>query len=182
MAQQNRQKTAFTIAAAAIFAALVFVATYVFPIAIPGAGYFNFGEAIIYVAALLFGPIVGAFSGGIGAMISDILLGYTQFAPGTLTIKLIEGAIVGILYRKLQKYFSNRSISATIAIVIGGLEMVAGYFIYEQIVLGYPLAVALAEVPFNLVQMGVGLVIAIPIMHAVLRVFPQFKSWTTHNS
>ena len=54
--------------------------------------------------------------------------------------------------------------------------MVAGYFIYEQLVLGYPMAAALAEVPFNIVQMAVGLVIALPVMHAVLRVFPQLKS------
>ena len=55
--------------------------------------------------------------------------------------------------------------------------MVAGYFVYEQLVLGYPMGVALAEVPFNLVQMAVGLVIAVPIMHAVLEVFPQLKSY-----
>ncbi len=175
------QRTTFTIAVAAIFAALVLVATYSFPIVIPGAGYFNFGETIIYVAALLFGPVAGAFSGGIGAMTSDILLGYGQFAPGTLMIKLIEGAIVGILYQKLQKHISNRSVCAAIAIVIGGLEMVIGYFIYEQIVLGYPLALALTEVLPNLVQMGVGLVIAIPITHAVMRVFPQLKNWSPNS-
>jgi hypothetical protein len=54
--------------------------------------------------------------------------------------------------------------------------MVTGYFLYEQFVLGYPFAVALVEVPFNLVQMSIGLVIAVPVMHAVQRVFPQLKS------
>jgi hypothetical protein len=54
--------------------------------------------------------------------------------------------------------------------------MVTGYFIYEQLVLGYPLAAALVEVPFNIVQMLVGLVVAIPVMHIILRVFPQLKS------
>jgi len=58
--------------------------------------------------------------------------------------------------------------------------MVSGYFVYEQIVLSYPFAVALVEVPFNLVQMLVGVVIAMPIVHIVLRVFPQLKS-STHN-
>jgi hypothetical protein len=57
--------------------------------------------------------------------------------------------------------------------MVGGLEMVAGYFLYEQLVLS---SAALAEVPFNLVQMAVGLIIAIPVVHAVLRVFPQLKS------
>jgi len=35
---------------------------------------------------------------------------------------------------------------------------------------------ALVEVPFNIVQMLIGLIVAVPIMHAVLRVFPQLKS------
>jgi cytochrome b subunit of formate dehydrogenase len=61
-------------------------------------------------------------------------------------------------------------------VLIGGLEMVFGYFLYEQLVLGYPLAAAIIEVPFNLVQMGVGLVIAIPVVHAVRQVVPQLKS------
>jgi hypothetical protein len=38
------------------------------------------------------------------------------------------------------------------------------------------LALALAEVPWNIVQVAVGLVIAIPVMHAVKRVFPQLKN------
>ena len=54
--------------------------------------------------------------------------------------------------------------------------MVAGYFLYEQFVIGYPFAVALAEVPFNIVQMLIGLIVAVPVMHAVFRVVPQLKS------
>jgi hypothetical protein len=54
--------------------------------------------------------------------------------------------------------------------------MVAGYFIYEQLVLGYTWLAALAEVPFNLFQMAIGLIVAVPIMYAVQRVFPQLKS------
>jgi uncharacterized membrane protein len=176
MTIEKPTKAAFKIAVSAIFAALVFVATYSFVISIPAtSGYFNLGETVIYVAALLFGPLVGAISGGVGAMIADILLG-PQFAPGTLVIKGIEGTIVGLLNFRLLKYTQNRTLVAGISIFLGGLEMVAGYFIYEQLVLGYPLAVALTEVPFNLVQMAVGLIIAIPIMHAVFRVFPQLKS------
>ena len=173
--KRNLPKTPLIIAVAAVFAALVFVATYSFAISIPAtSGYFNLGETIIYVAALIFGPLAGALSGGIGAAIADALLA-PQFAPGTLIIKGLEGAIVGILNQKLKRYTSSVSVIATISIILGGLEMVAGYFIYEQIVLGYPLAAALAEVPFNVVQMTVGLVIAVPITHAIVRVFPQLK-------
>jgi uncharacterized membrane protein len=173
---QKTWKPALTIAASAVFASLVFVATYLFAIYIPTTGgYFNLGETIIYIAALIFGPLSGSLAGGVGAMIADIMLGYAPFAPGTLTIKGFEGLIVGFLYMKLQKYTTNRDLSATIAIAVGGLEMVAGYFLYEQIVLGYPFAAALVEVPANIVQMTIGLIIAVPVVHAIQRIFPQLK-------
>jgi uncharacterized membrane protein len=124
---------------------------------------------------LLFGPLVGGIAGGAGAAIADILVA-AQFAPGTLIVKGLEGAIVGFLNKKIQKRTRNLSLSATASVIIGGLEMVTGYFIYEQLALGYPLAVALVEVPFNIVQMLVGLIVAVIIVHVVLRVFPQLKS------
>jgi uncharacterized membrane protein len=138
------------------------------------SGYFNLGETLIYIAALLLGPLVGATAGA-GATIADILVA-AQFAPGTFTIKAIEGFLVGFLNKKLNKKTRSITLSATVAIVIGGFEMVLGYFLYEQLVLGYPFALALVEVPFNIVQMLIGLLVAIPVMHAVLRVFPQLKS------
>ena len=166
---------AFKIAAAAIFAALVAAATLLFVVPIPAtSGYFNLGETLIYIAALLFGSLVGVAAGA-GATIADILVA-AQFAPGTFTIKAIEGFLVGFLNKKLNQKIRNITLSATIAVIIGGFEMVLGYFLYEQLVLGYPFALALVEVPFNIVQMLIGLLVAIPVMHAVLRVFPQLKS------
>lgn len=163
---------------AAVFAALVFIVTsQIPPIPIPAtSGYFNVGETTIYVAALLFGYSVGALSGGIGAMLADIYLGFGVFAPGTLVIKGTEGAIVGFLNLKLKKHVQNVTLCAVISVIVGGLEMVIGYFLYEQFALGLSFNVALAEVPFNTVQMLVGLIIAVPIIHAVLRIFPQLKS------
>ena len=165
----------FKIAAAAIFAALVAASTLLFVFPIPAtSGYFNLGETLIYVAALLFGPLVGAVAGA-GASIADALVA-VQYAPGTLTIKAIEGFLVGYLTKKINHKINNLTVSASIAIVIGGLEMVAGYFLYETLVLSYPVAAAALEVPFNVVQMAIGLLIAVPIMHAIFRIFPQLKS------
>ena len=166
---------------ATIFAALVFIVTsQIPPIPIPATGgYFNVGEATIYVAALLFGPFAGAFSGGIGAMLADVYLGYVNFAPGTLIIKGLEGAIVGFLNIKLMKSIPNPTMRATISVIVGGLEMVADYFLYETLLaLLFPgLEIfALAEIPINIGQMLAGLIIAVPIMHVVLRIFPQLKS------
>ena len=87
-----------TIATTAVFTAFVAAATSVFTVSIPStSGYFNVGEIMVYTCALLMGPYVGAFAGGVGSMLSDISLGYPQYAPGTLLIKGLEGFIVGYL-------------------------------------------------------------------------------------
>ena len=169
---RHRYGTSAKVALSAVFAALVFVVTsQVPPIPIPATGgYFNIGETTT-IAALLFDSSAPSQAGS-----ALYPMGFGVFAPGTLAIKGTEGAIVGFLNIKLRNRIKNTTTCAIIAVVVGGLEMVLGYFLYEQIVLGYPFAAALAEVPLNLGQMLVGLVIAIPIMHAVLRVFPQLKS------
>ena len=162
------------LALSAIFTALVCVATLTFVISIPATtGYFNLGETLIYTAALIFGPLIGGIAGGAGAAIADILGGFAQFAPVTLIVKGLEGAIVGLLNNKIRKRTRSLSLSATISILIGGLEMVAGYFIYELLVFG---DVAFAEVIPNLLQMFIGLIVAVAIMQVVFRVFPQLKS------
>jgi energy-coupling factor transport system substrate-specific component len=111
----------------------------------------------------------------VGASIADMLVA-AQFAPGTLVIKGIEGMIVGFLNRWMTVHTAKPNLSATIAVIVGGLEMVAGYFLYENLVLNYPVAAAIVEIPFNVVQMLVGLVVAVPVASIVLRVFPQLKS------
>jgi len=173
---QHQQNFALTTALAAVFAGLVATVTYLLPIPIPATqGYFNFGETIIYIAALVLGPFVGAFAGG-GAAIADLLVPLgAVYAPATLVIKAVEGFTVGFLNTKLKKK-TNLTISAIISVLIGGSIMVAGYFAYQVLVLGFPVAAAFIEVPFNVTQMLVGLIIAVPIMYAVLRVFPQLKS------
>jgi len=93
---RRRQLSSKTIAGTAVFTAFVAAATSVFSVYIPATtGYFNVGEIMVYTSALLMGPYVGAFAGGVGSALSDLSLGYPYFAPGTLVIKGLEGFIVG---------------------------------------------------------------------------------------
>ncbi len=242
--KEDSSRAAIKIAATAVFPALVCVVTLVFVVGIPATnGYFNVGETVIYIAALSFGPYVGAFAGGIGAAIAD-LIAAPIFAPGTLVIKGCEGAIVGFLNKKMFKktsgwriwsillgivvgvllasvgsvYLRNADIywgipspltptftisipvevwyllgeivalsialasyrleaqsgRAMLSVLIGGLEMVLGYFLYEQLVLGK--TAAIVEIAANIVQILVGLIVAIPVTRIVLRSLPQLKS------
>ena len=60
------QSLSIRIAITAIFIALETVATMLISIVIPiSKGYFNVGEGIIYIAAILYGPMTGALTGGI---------------------------------------------------------------------------------------------------------------------
>ncbi|MEM3832972.1 MAG: ECF transporter S component [Thermoprotei archaeon] len=221
------------IAITSVMTALVAVTTMAISVYIaPTRGYFNIGEAAVYLTALLFGPYVGAFAGGVGSAISDITLGYFQYAPGTLVIKGLEGFITGYLTHKFSKKIAKKSwraglvgilsiilviamvvlfmyyqgiaeftigsfvftllipgilwiilvifaligiIASTLkldpelgwiafSVIIGGIEMVTGYFLYELIIVG---AEAYAEIPFNIGQMTIGLLISLPIYRSL---------------
>ncbi|MGD0318287.1 MAG: ECF transporter S component [Nitrososphaerales archaeon] len=101
MSSEKKRINNGTIAATAVFTAFVAAATSVFSVYIPATtGYFNVGEIMVYTSALLMGPYVGAFAGGVGSMLSDLSLGYPYYAPGTLLVKGLEGFIVGYLATK----------------------------------------------------------------------------------
>ncbi len=155
------------IVAQAVIAALIAVATFLIQVPIPATkGYLNFGDIAIFVSALTFGPIVGGFAGGVGSAISDIASGYAYFSPFTLIIKGIEGLIAGLIANKIS---GKRDI---IAVVIGGAEMVSGYFLAEFFGLSEGWA-ALSEVPFNILQVTVGGIVGIAIALLLRKRFPE---------
>lgn len=161
------QRITVIVAQAGIMAALVAVATFLVQVPIPATkGYLNFGDIAIFVSALTFGPIVGGFAGGVGSAISDIASGYAYFSPFTLIIKGVEGLIAGLIANRLS---GKRDI---IAIVIGGAEMVIGYFLAEFFGLSESWA-ALGEVPFNILQVTVGGIVGIAIALLLRRRFPE---------
>jgi uncharacterized membrane protein len=165
---------------ASMMTALVCVATLFFqiPIAATG-GYFNVGEAVIYISAILFGPIIGGFAGGVGAALADVMSPYFIYAPGTLIFKFCEGFVIGyIVYRAhLQKWEGWKVYTIIItAVVIGGLIMVLGYFLYEAYVLSYGVPAAMGEIPFNLTQLLIGSIVAIPVSIGIQKAYPILES------
>jgi hypothetical protein len=67
----------------------------------------------------------------------------------------------------------------TFTILTGGLIMVAGYFLYQQFIIG-PLfgisVIAVAEIPINIGQMLIGLIVSIPIVKTIWRSMPSLKA------
>lgn len=117
------------VARIAIFTALTFVITVVFSAFIPATqGYFNFGEVGVYISAIWAGPFIGAIAGGVGSMLSDVALGYSFYAPGTLIIKGIEGWIVGWAAKKIQEFPKEKKDKW---VALGVVVIISVYLLWE---------------------------------------------------
>ena len=240
---ERRMFPTVKITVTAVFTALVCISTMMFSIYVPATrGYFNIGEAMVYTAALLFGPVVGAIAGGVGSALADAALGYWIYVPATLLIKACEGAIVGLLSRRIFDtgtvkqwrsftiligcvlavllgyigtsiytgvmevsvgfpLLGSMTLSADIpaffwigislAVVVfityiglrfnpkigwivlsmlfGGIVMVLGYFSYQWILYG---VAAVVEIPVNIGQSLIGIVISLPLVNAIRKRLP----------
>ncbi|MFX1363337.1 MAG: ECF transporter S component [Promethearchaeota archaeon] len=138
-----------------IFAALVCILTLIIRIPVPvTTGYINIGDFGVMLSGLYFGPIIGGLAGGIGSAIADII-GFPQFAIPTLIIKGLEGFLVGLISNPKRKKLKI-DYRDFIAVIIGGLIMVSGYFLVELPI--YGIGGALGELPGNLFQFGFGVI------------------------
>ncbi len=157
----------------ALTMALVTLMTMIIQIPNPASqGYINFGDSIIFVTGVVFGPFFGLLAGGIGSALADLLSGYAQYAPWTLIIKGLEGLIVGLIAHKA--YQSQRKlVLPVLGMVVAGAWMVAGYLLAESVM--YGVAGAVVNVPGNLVQAVVSLALAIPLLVPVWHAFNRNK-------
>lgn len=156
----------------ALLIALTATVTMAVRIPVPRTGgYINLGDAVVYVSALLFGPVYGLVAGGIGSSLADVLGGYGVFAPFTLVIKGLEGLLVGILARPAFHRHprpSRLDLAVTaLAVGAGGAVMILGYFVSEAFVLRLGVGAAASEVPGNIFQALGGLVGALPVSLAL---------------
>ncbi len=121
-----------------------------------------------------------AYLGGCLSVVIIAILMYTfgtHFYIGSAEITLAMGPIytltfnelvwlaVSIIFCIVSLYLTLKYVEVSgwiVAMAIGGLEMVLGYFLYEQYILGY---IAIAEVPFNIMQVLVGIFGATVVTH-----------------
>lgn len=147
----------FKITLAAVFAALIFVATAFLQIPLPGSGYANLGDSIILSASLALGPVYGAAAAAIGAGFSDIFLGFGIYAPATIVIKALMSIAAFYVYRAVMGKGEKRLLGATIsAAVASEIIMVSGYFLFE--IPMYGMGVALIDTVGNGLQGAVGVI------------------------
>ena len=148
---------------AALMIALMTLATLIIRIPNPATqGYINLGDALLFTIALVFGWRIGGLAGGVGSALADALGGYFIWAPWTLVIKGVEGILVGTIasWGARQGTGPRRS-AAFIAVIAGGAWMVSGYYLAGSVLFGG--VAALTEIPGNLTQAGVAVVVALPL-------------------
>ncbi|MDI3475646.1 MAG: hypothetical protein PWQ79_127 [Thermococcaceae archaeon] len=157
------------IAMSGITAALVAVATSVIKITIPTTGgYLNFGDTMVMFTAMTFGPVIGAFAGGVGSALGDVIVGAPGWAPVTLVVKGLEGLAIGYLAKRLKG-----TGGLIVAGAVGGLIMVAGYFFFELYAFGF--SIAYSEIPVNLLQAVTGIIVGTGLTTAIKRRYPELE-------
>jgi len=155
-----KQNKIFKVVVAALFTAIVCVATMVVKIPSPATnGYFNLGDCFVLLSAWYLGPVYGFLAAGTGSALADILSGYVQYAPATFVIKVLMAVAAYFIFKALSKKpFIARLTSGIVAEAV----MVLGYFGYEAVILSYGIGAAGSIFP-NVMQGIVGIVAAIAV-------------------
>lgn len=168
----NRKKfrNVNVVAVAGVSTALVAVATRAINIPVPATGgYINLGDTMVMFVAMVFGPVIGAFAGGVGSALGDVISGYPGWAPVTLIIKGIEGLVVGYISQKFEGVGG-----LVVAGTVGGILMVAGYFLFEYYAFGF--SNAYSELPGNLAQAVTGIIVGTGLANAIKKRYPEIES------
>lgn len=157
-----------------LFVALVALGTLVFKVPVLATnGYIHLGDSMIYLVSVLFGPYIGAFASGTGSALADLFGGYSHWALPTFIIKGLEGLLIGyIASQNFERLISLRNI---LALLLGGIWMVLGYYI-GGVVLYESWIVPLSSIPWNVVQAVGGGVLALPAIFALSK-SRFFQDW-----
>lgn len=145
-------------------AAIVLTAFTKIPIPNGGGGYVHLGDVAIFLASVLTGPIGGFAVGGVASALADLLAGAPQFAVATLIVKGLMGLVTAFLADK-TRVFCLRNLLAMIA---GGLVMVAGYYLtYVIILYNGDFVKPLFSIWMDLAQFGTGVVLSAVVLGAL---------------
>lgn len=148
----------------ALFMALTTVSTMFIRIPLP-FGYVNLGDVFVFLSVFVLGCFYGTIAAGFGSAFAD-LVGYITYAPGTFIIKSTMAIVAWLVFRLLFKTTKSAVISEIIAGVIGAIIMAFGYFFYETLFF-CSAGVAILNLPYNLIQGAVGVILSTIIMRVL---------------
>lgn len=170
----NPRSQTFDLIISALLISLVFVATIFLNIKLPiggNGGLVHLGTGMLFIASILFGPKKGAIAGSLGMALFDLMSGWTIWAPGTFIARGLQGYIVGKIAWSNGKNGNSIGLNV-LGMVVSTPVMLVVYYLYESIIFGNWI-IPLGSIPGNLIQIGVGAVVAIPVC-IVLKKTPLF--------
>lgn len=159
----NTQKSVNRLALSGLLAAAVIILTIVTYFPIPGVAgaYINLGDVGVYLSAFLLGSPWGVLAAAIGSGLADLILGSVIYAGPTFVIKGVMALVTALLIARWKKPLP--------AIILAGLLMPAGYFLFETFL--YGAATAALSLPLNGIQYAAGALIG----YAVIRLAQRFR-------
>lgn len=122
-------------------------------------GYVHLGNSMMFMAVMVLGKKNGAIASGLGAALGDVIGGFAVWAPWSLVVSGGMALIVGLLMEKNKK---------VLGLILGGVFLVAGYYIAEVVIYGNVLA-PMAGVPWNIGQYAFGVAIAYILTKAICK-------------
>ncbi|SHF21038.1 ECF transporter S component [Alkalibacter saccharofermentans] len=137
--------------------AMVFVSTMFINIRLPisiNGGLIHLGNVALFLSAMLFGKNKGAIAGAFGMGLFDILSGWAIWAPFTFVVRGIMGYIIGSISHSKNNSADSLYLNI-LAIIAGGIWMVAGYYLTEVILYGNLIS-PITSIPGNITQLVFG--------------------------
>lgn len=156
--------------------ALVWLAGSVIKIPSVG-GFVHIGDCMVFLSVVVLGKKKGAVASALGMMLVDVLGGYYLWAPFTFVIKGAMAYIAGSILEMMEVKYS-KSVSYVVSFLIGGIFMVIAYFGAGIIMAGFltekagliqGIAYSAKDIVGNIIQVGTGIVIALPVSAIVLK-------------
>ena len=129
-------------------------------------GYVHLGDCFVLLSAFILGPIWGTVAAGVGSAMADVFGGYAIYAPVTLVIKALTAYLAWLIRHGAFKTFKKHFPAELLGGIVGALVVPLGYFLFETIL--YTAAGAIVNVPWNLLQGGVGVALSVIVMRALI--------------
>lgn len=169
MSKENTKIEVQDLVLTGLFIALVYVFTRI-NIKLPfgQGGLIHLGTFMLYTITILFGKRKGAIAGGFGMGLFDLLSEWAAWAPYTFVIRIVMGYIVGAIAWGKGKN-GNHVGWNIFAMLIGGIWMIAGYYV-SQIMMYGDVWAPIKSIPGDVTQVVVGMILAVPAITALKRV------------
>ena len=173
--ETRKRVTVHDIALVGLMAAAVFVATYIrieFPTPV-GKGMVHLGNIVCLLSGLLFGPLRGGLSAGIGSFIFDLVGGWASSAPFTLVFKFLMGFLCGLISwgGKARGQITRRNIIGAVVGMYGYVVLYLSKSFIAAIMLGNAVQTALTDVGFKAVTSTLNGTLAIVVSCLIAPLF-----------